>query len=113
MKFQLGDQYIVECIDLETAVRYRWHLNFLPQKKAFRIINEEIHVNATFRNRYLIVKIEKKNIPFPCMVEKDAEIFYDSNQSFWETCPACGDYLGEGLCRSCGGFDWDSYHDKG
>lgn len=47
------------------------------------------------------------------MVEKDAEIFYDSNQSFWETCPACGDYLGEGLCRSCGGFDWDSYHDKG
>lgn len=37
---------------------------------------------------------------------------YDANQGFWHTCPACGSYLGEGVCQSCGSFDWDSYQDN-
>lgn len=106
MSFHIGDNYIVDCIDLNTNIHYRWHLNFVPFNKAYRIKNEDLKVGTTFRGRYLILKVtdvtNKINFNNQC----------NENDNFWSTCPVCGSYLGDGICQVCRSFDWDSYHDN-
>lgn len=111
MKFQFGDKYIIDCYDLITDVYYRWHLHFVPSNKAYRIIDEDIYIGQDFRYCYYILDIknmgkkkeDKQTENFSNNIEKD---------NFWSTCPVCGDYLGEGVCSTCHGFDWDSYQDS-
>lgn len=107
MKFNLGDKYIVVCTDLLTNVCYSWHLDFYPWKKAYLIIEEKMEVNTIFRERYFIHVISKVE-----SVSRLEAISDSANTDYWRTCPVCGDYLGEGLCQSCHGFDWDSYKDN-
>lgn len=105
MTFYIGDNYIVECIDLITNVYYRWHLNFVPLKKAYLIKDENIEVGTVFRNRYFILKVTETNY------KTDFKDQNDENNDFWNTCPICGSYLGNSICQSCRAFDWDSYND--
>jgi len=57
MKFQFGNIYTVVCLDLVTNKYYRWHLDFLPWNKAYRIIDERLEIGTVFQEHYLILSI--------------------------------------------------------
>lgn len=57
MKFSKNKYYIVECVDIDTHAFQRWHLNFVPNHKAYKILNDNIYLNNIYKDKFYITNV--------------------------------------------------------
>ena len=102
-------KYVVTC-EASGGTMYRWHLEVVPGKNAWKVVNANMVVGENFKG-FGIKEVTLEEDLAPLATGRRALLSEgddDDDQAFWEECPQCGGSIGiDGQCHSCG-FDWDS-----